>query len=203
MQHGTSGRKSAPRVIDGRVQKKNNRVRDAGDYYRRRQPELVIDRLRPGDGYRHLLTVQEVRGFLALLPDWDGLSDGLQAVVLAPGEFDVDGYHCRGVVHLCAWERGLWRESPAWYYAAHRDLFERLGVVCEPQPDGSHLCCWTEGAARAYQLLHVLLHELGHHHDRITTRSGRRASRGEPYAEAYARKYEALLWDRYWRRRSR
>ena len=43
---------------------------------------------------------------------------------------------------------------------------------------------------------HILLHEFGHHHDRMTTKS-MRASRGEPYAEEYARRYEALIWKDY------
>ena len=59
------------------------------------------------------------------------------------------------------------------------------------------MCEFTESQARAYQLLHILLHELGHHHDRITTKSQVRASRGEPYAEAYALQHEALIWERY------
>ncbi len=52
----------------------------------------------------------------------------------------------------------------------------------------------------AVQNLHILLHELGHHHDRITTRSRRRASRGESYAEQYARTYEERIWADYLRR---
>ena len=59
------------------------------------------------------------------------------------------------------------------------------------------MCEFTEAQARAYQLLHILLHELGHHHDRMTTKPKVRASRGEPYAEAYALQYEARIWDRY------
>ena len=31
--------------------------------------------------------------------------------------------------------------------------------------DGYILCDWTESTIRAYQLTHILLHELGHHHD--------------------------------------
>ena len=45
---------------------------------------------------------------------------------------------------------------------------------------------WTENQARAFQLLHVLPHELGHHHDRMTNRSKLRIARGEPFAEDYA-----------------
>ena len=56
---------------------------------------------------------------------------------------------------------------------------------------------WTESIARAWQLVHILLHELGHHHDRMTTRSRCRASRGEVYAERYALDYADRIWDRY------
>lgn len=50
---------------------------------------------------------------------------------------------------------------------------------------------------RAYQLLHVALHELGHHHDRMTTKSKRRASRGEGFAERHALNYGDRIWERY------
>lgn len=50
---------------------------------------------------------------------------------------------------------------------------------------------------RAFQLMHVLLHELGHHHDRISTRSKVRSSRGEGYAESYAVRYSNCLWEAY------
>jgi hypothetical protein len=73
---------------------------------------------------------------------------------------------------------------------------DRLDV---PRVDrGSYvLCKWTEETARAYQLLDVLLHELGHHHDLMTTRSRWNAARGEPFAEAYARRYADVIWDAY------
>ena len=62
------------------------------------------------------------------------------------------------------------------------------------------LCKFTEAQVRGFQLLDVLLHELGHHHDRMTTRSQRGAERGEAYAEAYAVQYESLIWDQYLRK---
>ena len=61
---------------------------------------------------------------------------------------------------------------------------------------GCYELCFTEGTARAYLLLHIFLHELGHHHDRMTTRT-RRGSRGEPYAEAYAHAHAETVWTRY------
>lgn len=45
-----------------------------------------------------------------------------------------------------------------------------------------------------FQLLHVLPHELGHHRDRMTTRSRISAARGEPFAERYANEVFERLW---------
>jgi hypothetical protein len=58
---------------------------------------------------------------------------------------------------------------------------------------------WTEDQARAFQLLHVFLHELGHHNDRMTTCSGRRAARGEAYAEQFALELATYIWDDFTR----
>ncbi|HEY4001297.1 MAG TPA: hypothetical protein VGO93_20665, partial [Candidatus Xenobia bacterium] len=54
---------------------------------------------------------------------------------------------------------------------------------------------FTEDSMRAYQLLDVFIHELGHHRDFMLNSSG--LPGGEPYAVAYARKHGPLLWDRY------
>ena len=83
------------------------------------------------------------------------------------------------------------------HYRAHQDIFERLGIIGEETCDEYVLCKFDESAVRGYQLLHILLHELGHHHDLMTTRSQKRASRGEKYAEDYARMYEASIWQQY------
>jgi len=191
-------RKTAPDVKKGRVQKKNNWTPTPG-YYNSEQALPLIDRKRPGEGYRHLLKRRDVQEFIAILPDWEELSKGLNAIVLAPHE-DAMGWHEPGVVHVCAWEQELWWEDtvPA-FVDDHREIFEWLGVVVEKQ-GGFLVTKWTEGQACAFQLLHVLLHELGHHHDRMTTRSQRSASRGEGFAENYARQYEARIWDEYLRR---
>jgi hypothetical protein len=52
-------RKSAPRVIKGRVQKKNNWDLSP-DYYDAPLPSMVVvDRKRPGEGYKHVLNKTE------------------------------------------------------------------------------------------------------------------------------------------------
>ena len=95
-----------------------------------------------------------------------------------------------------AWDRELWIPTLQSGVEEHRWILERLGVEVRAGRGGSTVC-WTEPTARAYQLLHIFLHELGHHHDRVTTRSKSSAARGESYAEAYANRYAAQIWDAY------
>lgn len=194
----TNSRQS-PSVVNGRVRKKNN-WELTPNYYSHQQQELVIDRWRPGIGYRHVLMKRDIELFIKLLPDWEEMSRDLDAIVLAQGSCFRDGYHRTGVVHICAWNADWWRESSIEHWEEHRDIWEKLGVPCEEKEDefGKFMLCkWTKNTARAYQLLHILTHELGHHHDRITTQSQKKAARGESYAEAYARKYGDLVWERF------
>ncbi len=190
-----SARKTTPKVVDGKVQRKN-RSAETPNYYNTPQDVPVIDRQKSGHGYRHLIKKRELVDFISILPDWEELSRGLNAVVLASGEFNVDGWYGSGVVGICAWDRVLARELDPSYYAEHRDLFARLGVPCR-KTGGVWSCEFNEATARAYQLVHVFLHELGHHHDRMTTKSKGRANRGEDYAENYAIQYEKVIWNRY------
>jgi hypothetical protein len=189
------GRKSAPKVKGGQVQKKNNWALTP-HYSQTTEREIRVDRQRPGRGYRHLLSKADVERFIALLPDWGELSVGLDAIVLAPGERDTEGFHYKGVVAVCAWDAGLWVSYHPSHFDEHAWVFERLGVP-HRRSKGVVELQWTEETARAYQLLHVLLHELGHHRDRMTTRSQSTAARGEPFAEAYARRFFEEIYDRY------
>ena len=45
------------------------------------QPLPVIDRQRPGRGFQHLLKRRDIENFIAILPHWDELSEGLNAIV--------------------------------------------------------------------------------------------------------------------------
>jgi len=150
-------RRTATKVRNGRVLKKHNWRLDPDDYNVVPQSEIRLVRRRPCEGSRHLVSIAQLRTFVGLLPDWDEVAVGLDAIVLDSAD------DCAGS------------------YAP--------GVVLEVR--------WTEPQARAYQLLHILPHELGHHHDRITTRSRRRSSRGEPYAEAYANRVLEQVFPSY------
>jgi hypothetical protein len=188
-------RKTDPKVIGGLVQKKNNWT-PTSDYYNTEQAMLVIDRKRPGKGFRHLLKQNDIYDFIAILPDWKELSVGLNAVVLAPGSWDAFGFHVPGVVHVCAWDENIWTELSKEGYEAEKEILNKLGVPCE-HSGGNVLCKFTEHTARAHQLLATLLHELGHHHDRMTTKSKICIARGETYAEAYAKAYAERIWVKY------
>jgi len=188
-------RRSGTKVCDGRVRHKNHWGRSPTVF--NTTAELRVYREKPGKGYRHLLSQEDVRRFIGLLPDWEELSRGMRAVVLAVGSWDSYGtYYPAGVVRLRAWRRGLWEWTDGGWYEQYRDLFDRLGVPCEQTPYGC-LLQFTEATARAYQLLHVFLHELGHHHDRMTTRERTHSARGEGYADDYAMRYMDRIWERY------
>ena len=190
-----SRRKTTPKVRGGKVQRKN-RSKPTPNYYNTPQSVPVLERQRPGPGYRHLIRKAHLVDFISILPDWDELSIGLNAVLLAPAEEDADGWHDEGIVAVCAWPRTMWTEWIPQYVRDHRRILRRLGVPCEKH-GSEYTCRFTEATARAFQLLHVLLHELGHHHDRMTTRTRRHAARGEGYAEHYANQYADLIFERY------
>ncbi|WP_339908839.1 hypothetical protein [Symmachiella dynata] len=186
-----SQRKSTPKVVDGRAQRKNRSAPT------RTAP--LIRREQPGKGYRHFVRKRDVLMFVDLLPDWDELSVGLNEIILDSGNQDCSGWQNSGQVAICAWERELISYHDVEFVEQHAELYQRLGIPFAKDEDDIgpfYHVQFNESTVRAYQLLHVFLHELGHHHDRITNWS-QDASRGEPYAEAYAFKYEAIVFDRY------
>ena len=188
-------RKTNPRVIDGVVQKKHNHT-PTSTYWNTPQRFPVVDKERPGPGHRHYLGKQHVVGFIELLPDWAELSKGLDAVLLSAARRRSEGWYDLGVVGICAWPKDPWCVVDASYYEDHKQVFARLGVPCETKGE-DYLCKFSESMVRACQLLHIFLHELGHHHDRMTTRRQRGTGRGETYAEEYALRHEQLIWARY------
>jgi hypothetical protein len=187
-------RKTTPKVKDGRVQKKN-RDTNTPHYSNTRPKELQVDIQKPGKGYKHFLKKRDITRFLAILPNWEELNVELDAVVLAAGGGH-DGWYSDGVIAICAWEKDKTVSVQRDYFDDHRDIFERLNVRCEIKANGV-VCHFTEEQIVAYQLLHIFLHELGHHHDRINTKEKRHISRGEEYAESYALRYEKLIWNRF------
>lgn len=190
-------RRGTPRVVDGIVQKKNNWKRTPGVWNTRFSPPAVIKE-KPGKGYRHVVSRRDVLKFVELIPEWETLAAGLYLIVLTQGWWDYAGrYSSAGRIHISAWGDEDWQTWRPRFYHEHAAVLQRLGVPCEQDSDGDYLCKFNPNTIRAWQLLHIFLHELGHHHDRMATQSQRRPPRGERYAEEYALRYEQVIWDRY------
>lgn len=187
-------RKTSPKVKNGKVQKKNCH-RQTPNYWNTRQDTFQIDIEKPGKGYKHFLKKRDIIKFLEILPNWEELNIELDAVVLASGG-GVDGWYNNGVIGICAWEKDKSSFMNKGYFYDHKEIFNRLHVSYEIKSKGV-LCHFTEGQIIAYQLLHIFLHELGHHHDRISTKEKVVVPRGENYAETYALKYEQIIWNKF------
>jgi hypothetical protein len=189
-------RKTAPKVVDGRVQRKN-RYRTDPCYVGDRR--VAIERRRPGYDYRHVVTQNDVYAFLQIVPHWEQLARGLNKIVLDEGSETQSGWFVRGVIALCAFPRDLRVEFDKQYFYRDIDFFERLRVpysLGEENQSQSVTCQFNRATARCHLLMRTLLHELGHHLDLATNRR-RWCSRGEEFAERIGRELERRTWSEY------
>lgn len=83
-------RKSTPRVIGGAVLRKNNQV-ITSNYWNTEQDNVIIDTQKPGKGFKHFLKKKDILKFIEIIPNWDLLSNGLDAIVIAQGGEGWDG----------------------------------------------------------------------------------------------------------------
>lgn len=187
-------RRTATRIKKGSVQKKNRHTKTP-NYWNTYQDVIQLDIENPGKGYKHFLKKRDIKQFLEILPNREEIDIKFDAVLLAQGDYYTDGWYQNGVIAICAWQKEKIREHSLEYFNAHKGIFDRLEVEYQIKKDYV-ICYFEESQIKAYQLLHIFLHELGHHHDRINTKSGI-ISRGENYAESYAFKYEAEIWNKY------
>ena len=134
--------------------------------------------------------------FVELIPDWNKHAQGLEQVVLATGNDDADGWYNGTVIAVCAQPKSLLQTQVAWYAESHRHLYERLGIG-KSRIDEDYLVQFTPESMNAFLLLHVFLHELGHHIDRMTCRPQKECSRGESFAEGSAYQLEKVVTNRY------
>lgn len=193
-------RRTNPKVVDGRVQKKNN-DRPTHNYYDHKEPELVIDRRRPGPGARHLLKVEDIKTFIAIIPDWEELSKGIDAIALLPyDEFVYGTYNLSGIIKLRAWPAQLWIEMHLDVEARKDWLLKALQVDIEELTYGGYLVKFTENQAKAFQLLGTFLHELGHHVDRMNCRRKHDCPGGEPFAIQFEHDMQQKIWSEFVKR---
>lgn len=188
-------RKVAPRVKDGLVQKKDRHQFTASLGY-------VLYRESPNRGHRHVVSKRDLRQFTDLIPDWSTLSHGLEAIRLSSGDDGTDGFYRfynrenTGTIALSALPSDLWVNLNEQYFGEHRHIFDRIGVSYDKSEDG-WICRFTASKAKAFMLLHVFVHELGHHVDRMSTKNKRSTPKGEDFAERFANDMLEELWPRY------
>jgi hypothetical protein len=191
--HNSYNRRTATKVKNGRVQRKNRHLPTGLQGH-------VLHRESPGRGFRHVVSKRDLQAFIDIIPGWDRLSDRLERIVLASPEGGYDGvcvfYHREetSAIFLNAWREDLWNWLTPKYFEAHRNIFVRLGVSHDVS-ESEVICRFTEAQARAFMLLHVFMHELGHHYDHLHQKH-HDASRGEDYAENFATsRFDQLLPD--------
>jgi len=190
-------RKTNPKVVSGTVQKKNN-DHPTHNYYDDREPELVIDRRRPGPGARHLLKVEDIKKFVSIIPGWDELGSGIDAIALLPFSEDQFGsYNLQGVIKIRAWPTNLWVEMSDDLDHRKGWLIQTLGVETEGLSYGGYLAKFTENQAKAFQLLGTFLHELGHHVDRMNCRRKHDCPGGEPFAIQFEQDMQKVVWPKF------
>ncbi|UCF62668.1 MAG: hypothetical protein JSW33_08735 [bacterium] len=188
--------RTATKVKRGTVQFKN-RWEQSPNIYNAQFDVPFIDKEKPGRDYKHLLRKHEVAAFLELLPKWEQLSQGLNVILLASGEYDTLGWHENGIVAICAWDRDIyWENCEPSFLDEHKRVFSKLSIPFKCTGKFYEVD-FTIESAKDFQLVHVLVHELGHHHDRMTTKSKIFPARGESFAESYAKEYENEILSRY------
>ena len=82
----TLNRRTATKVKDGRVQRKNRHRPTAHEGF-------VLDRESPGRGFNHVVTKRDVQAFLDIIPDWHRFSKRLERIVLARHGQGADGIY--------------------------------------------------------------------------------------------------------------
>jgi hypothetical protein len=191
-------RKTNPGVRGGKVQKKNWDG-TTHNFYDHDEPELVIQRRKPGAGARHILANEDIRRFIGIIPEWEKWSKRLRAILMsAHHEYYLGVYNTEGVIKISAWPRSLWVEISDAFYKIEAPLIERIGAETERLSWG-YLVKYTEEQAKAAQLLGTFLHELGHHVDRVSSRNTDDCHRGEPYADRFMLEWAEKLWPAYQR----
>lgn len=142
----------------------------------------------PGKGYRHVISVDDVRDRLAALPPW--MLAPLEVVQLSgmtrkKKTFPMYGMQWGPSLYLYPVDDSLveWFARPP--KPAQRIETEMFGGRWQRETDDLWKLIWTEHTVRDFYLNNVLIHELGH---LLDTRNTGYAER-ERYAEWFAIEY--------------
>lgn len=161
---------------------------------------MVIIRRKPGPGAQHLLKVEDIRRFIEIIPNWEELSAGLDAVVLVPYSRTFFGqYSYSSVIKISAWVDDEWYEMHPENFERDKYLIEMLDVPYE-RLDWGFECKFTTNQVKAFQLLGTFLHELGHHVDRMNCRGKKDCPGGEPFAIKFEKEMIQKVWPEFVKR---
>lgn len=187
-------RRTSTKVIDGRVSPKNRADITQPNGYR-------IVKTLPGRGYTHVVSQRQLEKFIELIPNWGRLSERLETIEISHGHQDYYGFHAMyrrrktAIIALCAWPKALW--TPLWlpFFHQHRHILDAIGVPYHIRLTEAR-CLFTVAQARAFTLLHVFMHEVGHNWDALHRR-GPCLPNVEPFAEDFANSHFQLLLPLY------
>lgn len=181
-------RKTSTKVVGGRVTRKSRS--DLSEVH-----GYVIEKVAAGKGFTHVVSARQLERFIELIPNWSALSSRLERIVLDHGQPNYFGYHQfhhrekTATIALCAWPKELWTPLSPRFFSEHREIFETLGVSY--QINLTRVTChFSVAQARAFSLLNVFLHEVGHHHDSL-----RRRGVGLPGKERIAEEFARGLFE--------
>ena len=135
-----------------------------------RDYEVVVEK--PGKGFRHVLTADEIRERLAILPA--GMTSGLEVVQLSQMTRKKKRFPCYGMqwgsaIYLYPIETSrieVFTENPG---PSQRIEAQMFGARWEEADGGLWHLVWTEEAIKDFYLNNVLIHELGHLLDQRNT----------------------------------
>lgn len=177
----------------GKVQRKN-RSRGGSGY----SPtgRCAIERKRPGRGFRHVVTQDEVYQFLQIIPNWTEYAVGLERVLLDEGSDYRSGWFARGTIALCAFPTDLIVKFESEFFYRDIDFFKKFQVHWDTSDEEKFEVALTRSQAKYFALMRTLLHELGHHWDLATNRRSW-CTRGESYAEDFGRRMESEIFNDY------
>lgn len=144
-----------------------------------------------GDGFRHILTAEQVRDRLSLVPQH--FLEGLDVIQFSRMTMKKQRMPCYGLqwgtsLYLYPLEESLeeWFPTPQPPGIVNEAKMYG-GIWDEPWP-GAYRLTWTESTIVDFYLNNILIHELGHHVDKRNTNAVKR----ERYAEWFAIQYGYL-----------
>lgn len=189
--------RQTPKVKKGKVQKKHR-----WDYYVK---EYNVDESRPGltiirepaiRRFRHLVSEQDLRKFIALIPDWKQHSAGLKGIVLGDGDDNCYGWSDVDFICIHAWDSDITQVFNEQAFLEDKASLDRLMITHSHDVDG-YTIEFTTKSAQAYLLTNVLLHELGHHVDRMRSKAQTYATGGEKFAQDFADRVAEQMWPKF------